>query len=91
MRRFEEEDAAFHARVHQGYVELAKQEPERWRVVDGTRAAEEVADEVRTLAGEALPDIELEAATKRALINEEQGSEEPVSGKSSDTNQPNLF
>jgi dTMP kinase len=96
MRRFEEEDAAFHARVHQGYVELAKGEPARWRVVDGTRAAEEVANDVQVLAGEALPDIELEAATERAPVAEEQvaekqGTKEPVSGNGGDSNQPNLF
>ena len=85
MRRFEEEDAAFHGRVHSGYLALAAEEPERWRVVDGTRAAEEVADEVQALAGETLPDIELEAAV------EEQGAEVPVSDESDESNQPNLF
>jgi dTMP kinase len=86
MRRFEEEGAAFHARVHDGYLALAAEEPERWRVVDGTRTAEEVANEVQALAGEALPDIELEAAVERAPV-----AEKPVSEKGGDGNQPNLF
>jgi dTMP kinase len=86
MRRFEDESAAFHARVRQGYVELAKQEPERWRVVDGTLAAEEVASEVRALAAETLPDKELEAAVEQATVAEEQ-----ILEQSGDGNQPNLF
>lgn len=44
--RFEHEERAFHQRVADGYRELAAQEPERWRVVDGTGTVEEVADRV---------------------------------------------
>ena len=32
--RFEQEDIAFHQRVHEGYLKLAAAEPERWLVVD---------------------------------------------------------
>ncbi len=41
--RFEREEAAFHRRVAEGYQELAAQEPDVWRVVDGTGTVEEVA------------------------------------------------
>ena len=34
--RFEQEDAAFHQRVREGYLELAASEPQRWLVVDAT-------------------------------------------------------
>jgi dTMP kinase len=42
----EEHGAAFHERVRRGYLQLAEEDPQRWRVVDGSRAPEEVADDV---------------------------------------------
>lgn len=33
--RFESEGLAFHARVRQGYLEMARADPRRWLVVDG--------------------------------------------------------
>jgi dTMP kinase len=41
--RFEEEAPAFHEKVRRGYLELAKQEPERWLVVDATQSREKIA------------------------------------------------
>jgi len=32
--RFEQEELAFHRKVHRGYLEIAADEPERWLVVD---------------------------------------------------------
>ena len=50
LNRFEtdasQHDAAFHMRVRDGYLELARQEPERWRVVDGAASTEHVAEAV---------------------------------------------
>jgi len=46
LTRFELEDAhgaEFHQRVRHGYLELAEAEADRWRVVDGRGAPEEVA------------------------------------------------
>ena len=42
--RFEQEDIAFHQRVRQGYLELAKAEPDRWLVVDAAQSKEEIAE-----------------------------------------------
>jgi dTMP kinase len=44
--RLESEDVEFHARAGEGYRELAERFPERIVVLDGTRPAEELAEEV---------------------------------------------
>ena len=41
--RFEQEEAAFHQRVKDGYLTLANQEPERWLVVNGDQSQEAIA------------------------------------------------
>jgi dTMP kinase len=41
--RFETESINFHRRVRQGYLEMAKDEPVRWLVVDGTQKKETIA------------------------------------------------
>ena len=66
--RFERAPLAFHERVRAGYLRLAEEEPERWRVLDAAQGAgliaEQVWDEVARLearagaasvAGERLP------------------------------------
>lgn len=40
--RFEAEGIAFHRRVREGYLALAREEPGRWRVLDASRPLEEV-------------------------------------------------
>jgi dTMP kinase len=52
--RFENEELAFHERVRQGYLDLAKQEPDRVRVVDAARPPELVRENVRQLVENAL-------------------------------------
>lgn len=49
--RMEAEDDAFHARVADGYRQLAAAAPDRWVVVDGSGDAEEVAALVRAAVG----------------------------------------
>lgn len=49
--RMEAQGAAFHARVSAGYRSLAEADPERWQVVDGSGAVEEVAARVRAAVG----------------------------------------
>ncbi len=44
--RLEREDDAFHARADAGYRELASRFPERIVVLDGTRSADDLAEEV---------------------------------------------
>jgi dTMP kinase len=41
--RFEKESVNFHKRVREGYLELAKQEPERWLVIDAEKSQGETA------------------------------------------------
>ncbi len=42
FRRFEEEPIAFHERVRKGYLTLARAEPSRWTVIDGSASEDEV-------------------------------------------------
>ena len=45
--RLDAETPEFHQRVRAGYLELVRQEPERWAVIDGNRSVEEVQAEIR--------------------------------------------
>jgi dTMP kinase len=56
--RFENEELAFHERVRQGYRTLAKQEPDRIRMVDASRLPEEVAMNVRAIMDEVVFRVE---------------------------------
>jgi dTMP kinase len=40
--RFEEERLSFHKRVREGYLELARLEPERFRIIDASKDEHEV-------------------------------------------------
>ncbi len=46
LDRIELEARSFHERVRQGYLELAKRWPERFRILDGMRDADILADEI---------------------------------------------
>lgn len=52
--RFENEDLSFHERVRQGYLNLAKREPGRWRVVDASPSPEAIQHEIRGIVDEML-------------------------------------
>lgn len=52
--RFEAKGAAFHERVRQGFLELARAEPARFVVVDATRPVERIAEAVRAALLERL-------------------------------------
>jgi dTMP kinase len=47
-------DVEFHRRVRAGFLALAKQEPERWRVVDSTRHVDVVFDDLLGVVLEAV-------------------------------------
>ena len=44
--RFEEEKLEFHQRVRAGYLELARQEPERFHIIDAGRGERQVRDQI---------------------------------------------
>jgi dTMP kinase len=52
--RFENEELAFHNRVRDGYLDLAKQESGRIRIVDAARTPEEIQDDIRRIVDEVL-------------------------------------
>lgn len=47
--RLECEAMDFHKRVRNGYLELAKQEPDRWRVIDASRAMSAVQEDFQSI------------------------------------------
>ncbi len=47
--RFENEELAFHERVRRGYLSLAQQEPDRFRVVDASLAPDKIQNTVRKI------------------------------------------
>ncbi len=47
--RMDAHEIEFYQRVRNGYLEMVKQEPERWVVVDASRDWDEVQDELRKL------------------------------------------
>jgi len=52
--RFENEALAFHHKVRSGYLELSRQEPERFRVIDASRDEHRVREEIITVLSSAL-------------------------------------
>jgi dTMP kinase len=53
--RFENEDIAFHTRVRDGYYLLAREEPQRIRLVNAARSPEDIQKEIRQLVASVLP------------------------------------
>jgi dTMP kinase len=47
--RFEREEIDFHEKVRNGFLELARAEPERFRIVDATRSVSEVTAQIREM------------------------------------------
>ncbi len=52
--RFENEELAFHERVREGYLVLARAEPGRFRVVDAARTRDEIQEDIRKSMEDAL-------------------------------------
>jgi dTMP kinase len=47
--RFEREKIEFHEKVRQGFLELARAEPQRFRIIDAGRSAAEVGQEIKNI------------------------------------------
>lgn len=54
--RLDAYDLAFHRRVRAGYLEMVKQEPQRWVVIDAGRTWEAVQADLRAVLAECLKD-----------------------------------
>jgi len=54
LDRFEREDEAFHARVRNGFREMASADPGHWVVIDGAGNMEEVSSGIRRAVAERL-------------------------------------
>ena len=52
--RFEEETISFHEKVRAGYLELARQEPERFRIIDASKDEMQVQADIRAALMEFL-------------------------------------
>lgn len=55
--RLEGEDLAFHRRVREGYLALAKGEPDRFAVIDGTGAVDDVFGAMLSILRERAPEL----------------------------------
>jgi dTMP kinase len=53
--RFEQEAVAFHNRVREGYLKLAKEEPGRWLVVDASQSKAKIAEIIWQRVSQLLP------------------------------------
>ncbi|MCK5850165.1 MAG: dTMP kinase [Kiritimatiellae bacterium] len=52
--RFEKEDVNFHKRIRAGYLEMAAEWPERFRLIDSRRDPKIVADDIWNIIGDCL-------------------------------------
>ncbi|HEX79173.1 MAG TPA: dTMP kinase [Dehalococcoidia bacterium] len=53
--RFEKEEASFHDKIRQGYLELAAEEPQRWFVIDASQDKARIADIIWQKVSRLLP------------------------------------
>ena len=53
--RFEREELAFHQRVRQGYLEMAKKDPQRWLLIDGSLPKKETERQIWEGVEQLLP------------------------------------
>ncbi len=55
--RMDDHIVEFYRRVRAGYLEMVKQEPRRWRVVDAGSESKSVQEELRRVISSRLPDV----------------------------------
>jgi dTMP kinase len=60
--RLEKEALEFHQKVRAGYLELAKNEPERFRILDASAAMSSVQDQFRQFLSELIPALKIQSA-----------------------------
>ena len=53
--KFEEEPVEFHKRIRKGFLALADQEPDRWRIVDATQPIDAVSNDIWNAVQDRLP------------------------------------
>lgn len=58
LDRFEKEDLEFHTRVSDTFLKLAEESPDRFRVIDGTRGADEIEHDIYQHFWNAYPTFE---------------------------------
>lgn len=46
--RLDQKDLAYHTRVRDGFLKMAREEPQRWVVIDGTRPVDEVQKDIQS-------------------------------------------
>jgi len=54
LDRIEKEELEFHNRVRKGYLEIAKKEPKRIKVIDATKSINEIQEEIKKIIEEYL-------------------------------------
>jgi dTMP kinase len=65
LDRMEQEPLEFYERVSQGYRELARREPARIRLLDGTQSPDEIENEIWDMVSQRFPVV---AATEKSQI-----------------------
>jgi len=55
--RLDQQEAAFHRRVREGYLKMATREPDRWLVVDATQSLEAIQALIRARVEAKLPGL----------------------------------
>ena len=68
--RFEDETLAFHQRVRDGYLELARRQPERFRVIDAAREEGRVREEIHSAVEAFLDEHRKKSNEQRATSKE---------------------
>jgi dTMP kinase len=68
VNRLDTEELAFHGRVRAGYLELARRDADRFRVIDSGRSSEETARQVAAALADLLPGVEEEEASSATTL-----------------------
>lgn len=77
--RLESEPVEFHERVRQGFLALARKEPDRYLVVDAGRSRDEVQQEIREHLLPLLPDMSESGAAMATSRSDKSHIGEPAS------------